>query len=794
LDSHDPKSGPPEVRPDANPPAAPPPAPPEAAEDDAPAVEMTFKQWLRANRFTLLIVVILAALIFRFVGFDLDSIWSLAKAAIGLGFVIFIHELGHFLVAKWCDVHVTTFSIGFGPALPGCKFKWGETTYMLALFPLGGYVQMVGQVDGDESDDPDVKEDPRSYKNKTVWQRMAIISAGVIMNVILAFVAFIIVYTHGVERQAMVVVAVDTGSPAYRAGIPTGAVIKEVGNTTDPSYEQLVYAVVNTTHGEKIRVVYQRPQDREATALLIEPRLEARDDRPTIGISAAPALELMPKAFAPKKLEHPAHRNSPAFKATPPFEFGDRIVGTTDPDQPDDQYDPKKVTELPRDPRKKDSDQRDYFVYAQRLRLLADRPVVIRVERGPPGAATTKDITVEKALHNSLGVRMEMGQVSAVRQGSEAAREMRARAPDNSHEGDVIKAVEVQEGGRVTRYAEDPAAEKEKAGESAPVDVLPLDPVRLPSQLLAWARRMQKAGHKDLTVTLHVRRHKDAPGEMHEPKTIVLRWNQDWQDNNEVAINVNSPLSVPGLGLAYRVKTTVRDLDGRVSNGLQKHDVVKNIRLHVETDDGEVKESPWLRNDLEGEQWAHVFWQLHSYKIVKVSLRVERGGAVLPDPVTIEPVRVQDWPHEDRGLALWKDTRLQKANNLIEAVGMGLNDTLGSMGQVYLNLRAMFTGRLNPMENLGGPLTIGVVAFRIAGIDFWQFVFFLGLISINLAVINFLPIPVLDGGHMVFLIYEKIRGKPASENIRVGATYVGLLMLASLMIFVLFIDIKRFFF
>src|SRR5258707_5328687 len=91
--------------------------------------------------------------------------FALAKVALGLGFVIFVHELGYFLVAKWCDVHVTTFSIGFGPALPGCKFKWGETTYMLALFPLGGYVQMVGQVDGDESDDPDTKEDPRSYKN-----------------------------------------------------------------------------------------------------------------------------------------------------------------------------------------------------------------------------------------------------------------------------------------------------------------------------------------------------------------------------------------------------------------------------------------------------------------------------------------------------------------------------------------------------------------------------------------------------------------------------------------------------
>src|SRR5205807_1024920 len=142
-----------------------PPGPPEE-----PA--LSFGEWLKANAFVLVTVAIVVVILLR--NFDTEGLWSVAKAALGLGFIIFIHELGHFLVAKWCDVHVTTFSIGFGPALPGCSFKWGETTYKLALFPLGGYVQMVGQVDGsEETDDNDT--DPRSYRNKTVGQRMAII-------------------------------------------------------------------------------------------------------------------------------------------------------------------------------------------------------------------------------------------------------------------------------------------------------------------------------------------------------------------------------------------------------------------------------------------------------------------------------------------------------------------------------------------------------------------------------------------------------------------------------------------
>src|SRR5437870_13169442 len=103
----------------------------------------------------------------------------------------------------------------------------------------------------------------------------------------------------------------------------------------------------------------------------------------------------------------------------------------------------------------------------------------------------------------------------------------------------------------------------------------------------------------------------------------------------------------------------------------------------------------------------------------------------------------------------------------------------------------MIITRTISVDNLGGPVTIARVAYKIAGMDFWEFVFFLGLISVNLAVLNFLPIPVLDGGHMVFLVYEKLRGKPASEGVRIGATYAGLLLLGCLMIFVLVLDVRR---
>src|SRR5690606_36754357 len=94
------------------------------------------------------------------------------------------------------------------------------------------------------------------------------------------------------------------------------------------------------------------------------------------------------------------------------------------------------------------------------------------------------------------------------------------------------------------------------------------------------------------------------------------------------------------------------------------------------------------------------------------------------------------------------------------------------------------------VKTLGGPIEIATRSFAMAR-DPWILTLWLGLISVNLAVVNFLPIPILDGGHMVFLIYEKLRGKPPSEPVRAVATYIGLVIIASLMIFLFYQDIGR---
>ncbi len=195
----------------------------------------------------LVIMIILGVWLYR--SFGIDGLVRAAMVTFGLGFVIFIHELGHFLTAKWCDVHVQTFSIGFGPALPGCSFTRGETTYKLAVLPLGGFVNMVG-----EGPDADEDEDyPRSFKNKTVGQRMLIISAGVIMNVLFGALCFIIVYRyHGIDRPTAIVWQTEPGSRAWQQGVRPGWRITGLDDIKNPWFDE---------HENRGRPFARRPWD-----------------------------------------------------------------------------------------------------------------------------------------------------------------------------------------------------------------------------------------------------------------------------------------------------------------------------------------------------------------------------------------------------------------------------------------------------------------------------------------------------------------------------------------------------
>lgn len=139
-----------------------------------------------------------------------------------IGVLVFVHELGHFIMAKQAGVRVEKFSLGMGPKLFG--FKKGDTEYVLSALPLGGYVKMAG-----ENPDEEPTGSPDEFQSKTVWQRAKIAATGPLTNIVLAFIIMPLVFMVGTYSEGPAKVGyVEKGSPAERAGFTAGDVIEQI--------------------------------------------------------------------------------------------------------------------------------------------------------------------------------------------------------------------------------------------------------------------------------------------------------------------------------------------------------------------------------------------------------------------------------------------------------------------------------------------------------------------------------------------------------------------------------------
>ena len=163
-------------------------------------------------------------------------------AILAFSLLIIVHELGHFILCKLNGVKVSEFSLGMGPKIFGIKGK--ETEYLIKAFPIGGYVKMEGE-EGESND-------PRSFTNKTPVQKLSIVSAGAIMNLILAVVLFAIV---GASKGYIlpIIGEVIPNGPAIKAGIQVGDKITKVNKTNIDRWDQLQNEIFNSK-GESMNI------------------------------------------------------------------------------------------------------------------------------------------------------------------------------------------------------------------------------------------------------------------------------------------------------------------------------------------------------------------------------------------------------------------------------------------------------------------------------------------------------------------------------------------------------------
>lgn len=187
-----------------------------------------------------------------------------------LGVLITVHEFGHFIVAKWAGVRVLKFSIGFGPAIGVGRFRmrWerGGTEYVIAWFPLGGFVRMLGdtteQFVGDGEEEPAWRDDPDLAKQtlpaQPLWKKLAIIFAGPAMNLVLPVFVIAGTLAFGVNRPAAFVGSVERGSPAEVAGLLSGDRITAIDSEPVGWWDEVEKAVRTRPEGRVVLTV-ERP-------------------------------------------------------------------------------------------------------------------------------------------------------------------------------------------------------------------------------------------------------------------------------------------------------------------------------------------------------------------------------------------------------------------------------------------------------------------------------------------------------------------------------------------------------
>lgn len=690
-------------------------------------------------------------------------LYNIALMMLGLGFVIFVHELGHFLAAKMFGVKCEKFYIGFdvpmkiGPIrLPSklAKFQWGETEYGIGSIPLGGYVKMLGQDDdprklkeenqriqgGDAPTDPTInpqenslatdaavrKLDPRSYPAKPVFARMIIISAGVIMNLIFGVLMAATAFRLGVPYTPAVLGSTMPGDPAWKAGLKSGDRIVGIESTEDDqmSFDEIrkKVAIGGIRNKEQpLELTYERQGERnkiKVTGSMAHADPQARHNFQTIGIRSTSITEVGQAATFGKLQEF---ENKKLSDLKP----GDKILGVDG-----------VLLES-------NDGSGDFFGYQldEILHPKLNKQVELTVERKVADSKQTISVALNPLPLKTLGLKFQPGAVSVVADDSPA-----------SKAGIQIGDLPVKFNGQAIA-----------------------DAVTLPNQVATMA------GQK---VSLELMRANSDP--------VVLEWTVPTRFVLENDLPTYGPvgMEIPGSGLVYRISpkvASVTSTDPASESSIQPGDVVQQIQFgkldqthakylkDTKLEDLFSKQIPI--DDVRNMQYVHAVLQALPAGM-PLSLVVERNSKIVSGGVVVQ--EQSDAFSPDRRIALSPYRQTYVAKSWGQALQKGVQEIRRGIGDVLEFLQLIVTGKA--FNYIGGPATIAVQATSAASQGVTSLLMFLTLLSANLAVVNFLPIPALDGGHMVFLAAEAITGKPVNEDLQMKLTIGGMIALLCLMV------------
>ena len=704
--------------------------------------------------------------------------------AAGFGFIIFIHELGHFLAAKWAGIRVLAFSIGFGQVAcsyrKGIGFRIGSsepeyrkrayglsaeqarelhkelspTEYRLSWLPLGGYVKMLGQ----EDLNPDaVSEEPDSYQNCSVLRRMVVISAGVIMNVISAAVLFIIVFNAGlkvfpakvgyVAPDGPAAMATPIGRDDVEAGLQRGDRITEINGKRMYSFEHIMPEIAMARKGAPVSLVVER--DGIEGPITFEAMPVKNPMTGLLGIQIDPPISTSVHE-AQTDEEHRRVSMLAGGAGLPQLRAQDTLVTIADRPvrSPLDLLD--AAEESAGEPFEIEISRDGELVSSSVVPVRELQQGAIAMDGGLAG------IEHVLGLHGVMMVNPHAS-VADTKQGLQP--------------GDIFAQVGSAEYPSVTEGIE---IVQRNAGNALSLAVLRLqtDGTYERVELDVSVTGQGTIGFYPVTSTAY------APF-VHKPIRIAAFDEQRYlTDSDYNPVPEQTPaheiVDYPGsriLSVAGQPIENLREVADAVvehtrasfDSGADSFIVPVTIQLPLPTQpDGSIptatKQWELTRSDIE--QLRELGWALP-------------GGAALAQ--LFKPEQVID-----------------RSDSPGEAIQRGIAESRRVMMQTYLTFLRLFQGSVE-VRHLKGPVGIAHLGTQIASQGFIWVLFFMALISINLAVINFLPLPIVDGGQFLMLCYEWIRGRPVPIVVQNVATLAGLVFIGMMFLYVTFNDIKNIF-
>jgi regulator of sigma E protease len=699
----------------------------------------------------------------------LSSFGSILLILLGFGFLIFVHELGHFAAAKWAGIRTEGFAIGMGPVVAAWRrgigvtigstdrkvvsrtgkhaheltdselerAGIGETEYSLRWLPLGGFVKMLGQEDVGPAPS---SNDPRSYGRCPVPKRMVVVSAGVVMNVLLALALFVVAFLVGVRFEAPIVGAVDPSAPAGttwpedharfgvpRPGLRMGDRVLAIDGDAPMTFADVQIEIAMSRPGLPVMLEVERDGFDEPLRFALEPT-PGREGLLSIGIEPERSTTLRSGEGVALLL---------AEAELTGVEPGMRLI---------------EVDGVPVALRSE---------FQQRLDASQGRPLVTRWtavdEHGAPtGPAVTATLVpavkYDPILHRDERTgeaKVDPGLLGLTPLVEVGFIDEKSPNRDLFRVGDVV----VRAGSiPYPRATELQALAKENVKKVLPVTV------RRDGAEVTFDGTVDDTGRFGIVIAAHTE-------SLVTATPIGTRLVPAPRGGAvERATPVASADLLPGTTIASVSGIVVRTwpdfrraLRDAVGAG-RRPDGSAAIELEV------IHPTPGAER-----------------QTMRVELSPEEAAAFnavgWASPV---PTDVFE-PHY---------ATLTAGGNPFRAVAMGFHRTHKAIVMTYLTIDRLFRGSVG-VDQLRGPVGIIDLGHQILPRGLMYFLFFLGVISVNLAVINFLPLPIVDGGLFLYLVYEKVKGRPPSPQFQNVATVIGLCLIGAIFVVTFYNDIMR---